>query len=401
MRLSFLAAAILLFPLSSLAQMDLSSEILLRPTEKSSPKEAGLESGRYKVKKQKTLPGKKVNGTEVDANAMAENTTAVVLPAGTQTTMPAPTPKRSAETKSEIDQLLFTPSPTASNPKPVDKPVESVETKEAPVEPTVTDQVRDLVMGNEQATLEAYKEQVHPDDIRMNRIEVNVLPGVVSNNSDSSYSFRDYNSFSPKLLFGANIWVTPFIGAFGSYSTTMGADVGGDASSNSRISVRHEWTEIGFTIRKFFGMSRKSNSLELGLLMSEYKFSVPGDDTSRVRLRSSGVGLHMLSRIPVAPSYSWVFGGKLIPRVQHSEMATALVLSSGSVGESSRVDLSVGGEFKMARQNQIVWDLTTAYEKNQFNGQADTTDPTTGSKPSGVSVSNTFVIFSLGYRWGQ
>jgi hypothetical protein len=60
-----------------------------------------------------------------------------------------------------------------------------------------------------------------------------------------------------------------------------------------------------------------------------------------------------------------------------------------------------GGEFKLARQNQITWGCTSSFEKNQFNGQANLVDPERGSAPKGVSVENSFFLFSLGYRWGQ
>ena len=64
--------------------------------------------------------------------------------------------------------------------------------------------------------------------------------------------------------------------------------------------------------------------MQFGIHISEYKFNVPGDDLTRVNLRGNGVGLHAKARIPVAPSYAWTFGGKLIPRVQQSETATGI-----------------------------------------------------------------------------
>ena len=88
-------------------------------------------------------------------------------------------------------------------------------------------------------------------------------------------------------------------------------------------------------------------------------------------------------------------------RCADSELATGLDLSSGAKGESVRLDLSLGGEFKMSRENQIIADITGSLERNQYNGQANQTDPETGVRPRGVFVDNTFVIFSLGYRWGQ
>ncbi len=435
------------------AQIDMSSELLLQPSSAQAPDSAGLESGRYKtgkgtkspasqssadgmtvkLKKVKSLPGKKVSGSEVSLEKdLGQTKSVVVSPTTVSTTSTSTststTVKAATKPETEVGKLLFTDAPAA---KPATKseaakvvesakPIETKSAETAPVvtavpalvgnanaensdsnEPSVMDQVENMVLGGRTDQVEAYKEQIHPDDIRMNRIEVTVAPGVVSNQSKSNYSYRNYNTFSPKVSLGANFWLTPFMGLYGNYTTSMGSDVVSDSGAGSRVSAQHEWTEIGFDIRKFFGMSRKSNSLQFGLHLSEYKFSVPGDDTHRVSLRSSGLGLHLFTRVPVAPSYAWVFGGKLIPRVQHSELATGVDLSSGQIGESTRVDLTVGGELKLARQNQITWDITSSFEKNQFNGQANLADPERGAAPKGVSVENSFFLFSLGYRWGQ
>jgi len=419
MRFLLLAAATLFSIQDSWGQVDVSSELLLRPSQEDFNKAPGLESGRYKVtkpvkatstnemsivlKKQKTLPGKKVTGTEV--KMAVDSSQAVVVPPATASTTTTSSTSTSTSTtlkvakpeQKKVEKLLF------SEPAPVQAEAskKAAEQEVQFEEPTVTEQVRDIVLGKSPEFVEAYKEQIHPDDIRLNRIEVNILSGVVSTTSKSSYSFRSYTTFSPTVTLGAHFWMTPFLGIHGNYATTMGGDVVEDSSTNSRTTAQQEWTEIGFDVRKFFGMSRKSNSLEFGLHLSEYKFKVRGDSTHRAQLRSSGVGFHLKTRIPVAPSYSWTFGGKLIPRVQHAEMETGINLSSGSGGESSRVDLLVGGEFKLARQNQILWDVTAAFEKNQFNGQANRVDPETGLAPTGVAVENTFLLFSLGYRWGQ
>lgn len=412
MRFLVIASAVLFSSQVLLGQVDVSSELLLRPSSADNYVQApGLDSGRYKVtkpvkpasatetntaKKIKSLPGKKVSGSETTPQADASKS--VVVPPTTSTSTTTTTLKTVKSEQKKVEKLLFT------DPEPIKAEIPEPKAQvEEPVfeEPTVSDQVRDIVFGNGPVGVEEYKEQIHHDDIRLNQIEVNILPGVVSTTSKSSYSYRNYSTFAPKVSLGANFWLTPFLGVYGDYTTTMGGDVIEDSSINSRTTAQQEWTEIGFDVRKFFGMSRKSNSLEFGLFLSEYKFKVRGDSSHRVQLRSSGVGAHLTTRIPVAPSYSWTFGGKLIPRLQHAEMETGINLSSGSGGESSRVDLMLGGEFKLARQNQIIWDITTSFEKNQFNGQANMVDPETGVAPRGVSVENTFVIFSLGYRWGQ
>ncbi len=409
------------------AQYDpLAAGLLRTPSSSKTPnhsEESGLASGRYKVKKAaplKVLPKKQVE--EISSEQAKEKqdsqlTTAVVLPVGSVTkkatvsakSQPA---KKTVEPKeSELSQKIFgnkQPSATSGASFASNEPLSTTQPKnvsdagqEIAEAPPVADQVKDLVLGNKPAEIEAYKEQIHPDDVRLNRMELEVSPGVVASHSKSSFSYRDFSSFSPKILLGANFWMTPFLGVYGKYSTSFGADIAGDSSSKDRIPVQHEWSELGFNIRHFYGMSRRSPSLTFGMQIYEYKFTVPGDSITRVNTKSTGLGLHLSTRVPFTPNYSWVIGGKIVPRIHHSETSTGFNLSSGSPGESSQFDFSLGGEFKLKRQNQIFWELNFALEKDQFSGQANMSDPNTGSAPRGVSVENTFTLFSFGYRWGQ
>lgn len=386
----------LLTSLAVQAQVDPSSELLLSSEKHKSD---AIETGRYQIrapaqadtmkirlKKEKPgkLPGKKVKGRESMIDSMIEQSTSVVYSPSPVTTSTVTT----TTTMKSVTTTTSTTTTTTTLPLIVEQP-------------NLIEQVKSIVSDDEQPIIEAYKEQIHPDDVRLNQIEIAIKSGALSNTANSNYSFRNYSTFSPHMGIGGKLWLTPFLGLYGQYITSLGADISSDAGTGNHVSVQHEITEIGFDLRKFYGMSRKANSLQYGLFFSDYKMSVPGDDAHRVHLRSSGLGIKLSARVPVAPTYSWIFGGKLIPRVQHHERATGISLSSGSPGESTRVDLSLGGEFKMSRQSQIIWDLTISHEKNQFSGEASHTDPETGQKPKGVSVNNTLTIFSLGYRWGQ
>lgn len=290
--------------------------------------------------------------------------------------------------------------------KPVQAEVKVEAKPDAPAEPAVeppsyADQVKDLITGKSQPQLEAYVEQVHPDDVRLNKLEINVSPGILYVESKSTYSFRDYTSFSPFARVGGEVWWTPFIGLFGNYGASVGADVIEDSSLQSRKAVNIEIIDGGIEFRKFFGLSRRSNSINVGAYYFEYKFGPKSDSTMRTRTKSNGLGIQFSARFPVAPSYAWIIGAKMAPRISHSEFGTTLGLQSGSDPESSRFALNVGGEFKLSRNHQLIWDLSSAIEKNQYSGMANTTDPKTGVMPSGVSVTNTISLFTLGYRWGN
>lgn len=385
MRYFYFFIPALVFAQSSWAQVDSTSILLLNSESSKIPAGGGLESGRYKI-----LPSRSTSSAPATATEPVPSTKL----AQTKTKQKQQDPSSTPLASSELGKSLFSEPPP---PAKAEAPADDIEVQQ----PSMTDQLRGMVLGQDQPIVEAYKERVHPDDVRLNRIEIDIASGVFSNHSQSNYSFREYNSTAPQLKVGAQFWFTPFLGIYGDYMMSLGADVAGDPVTRSRVAAHHEWTEIGLDFRQFFGMSRKANSVEFGFHFSEYKLGVPSDDSDRVQLKSTGIGLHLSSRIPVAPSYAWILGGKLMPRVQHKEIETGVAASSGTSSESSRVDAFVGGEFKMSRQNQILWNLTSSFEKNQFQGTASLRDPSTGAEPRNVSVTNTVVVLSLGYRWGQ
>lgn len=409
---------------SLFAQSDLSSEVLLAPASTAAPQEAGLQSGRYQVKdawsadfssqsaesdvkirlkpaKPATkLPAKKVQNKVVQDPSTMKTSVIVKDSALAQSLFSATTTTRPSIVLPTTSSSTTTTTMPSVTPTVLTAPAVVKEVTKAPEVLVVPDQVPEPAVFDQPA-VEAYKEQIHSDDIRLNQIEISILPGVVGNDSKADYSFRDYSSFSPAVQFGAEFWMSPFLGAYGNYSTSLGADIVSNGTTNARTPAKHEWTEIGIDIRKFFGMSRRANSIEFGVNYSEYKFTVPGDEPNRVKLKTSGFGFHFSTRIPTAPTYAWILGGTIAPRLAHSEVGTGVNVQSGSTPETSRVGFDIGGEFKMARQNQMIWKLGYAFEKNQYVGPATQADPATGITPSGVSVRNSFTTFSLGYRWGQ
>lgn len=358
-----------LFSAPVFAQVD-SSAILLRKSSPATPEE-GVQSGRYQIR----VPSK-------DEPPIKDEAQEVVTPKK----------KKIRKTASEEKSVPAT--------QPVAIPPKDEKAAEAAVTPSYADQVKDLVSGRNEPIV-AYKEQVHPDDIRRNQIEINISPGILYYDSKSSFSYRNCRSYSPVVFAGGEIWWTPFIGLYGQYGMTSGADVVENGAINSRIPVTYELIEGGLDFRSFFGMSRRSNSMTFGIHYLENKFIVPSDNLFRSRTKSSGIGFHFQGRFPVAPSYSWILGAKMEPRISHTEYGTALNLQSGSSPESSRMTLQLGGEFKLSREHQMIWMLSTSLEKNQFTGSANMTDPETSLTPQGTSVTQTMSLLTLGYRWGH
>jgi hypothetical protein len=423
MILRFLFAFIFLVSFSLFAQeknltspLEPSTELLLNKSSKKSQTKMPIESSnRYKVKK---LPSKKVKSTEsqIGQNPPQEssNTVNIYLVPDTNTK------KKDIKEKDSLVSDVFgtiKESKENANAKAVPNETSLPDNKTPEVKllevkglesPTVLTESEAIILAEatsnpdpEIQSIQEYVEQIHPDDVRLNQAEVTISSGLIMNDSKSNYSYRGYSSSSPHLSFQGHFWLSPFLGFYGRYLNSMGADMTSNPATDSKVVAQHELTDLGLDIRKHYGMSRKAKSLSYGIFLSEYKLTVPGDSMYRIKLRSTGIGFHMQSRWPVSPSYSWTLGGHVIPRMQANEIATGIDVSSGSLGESSRFGLNFGGEFKLTRQNQIIWSLEALIEKNQYNDQANLVDPETNASPRGVGVENRFLILNFGYRWGQ
>ncbi|MNJ93531.1 hypothetical protein D3C87_112130 [compost metagenome] len=268
-------------------------------------------------------------------------------------------------------------------------------------EPGLTEQAQGLFSSKADKIYEFYREQVHPDDIRNNKLEIEFSPTAVYNDSSSNFSYRDYQSYFTALKVRANVWFTPLIGISGQILFSLGSDIGANDGTASRVSTKYDYLDLGVNFRKFFGVSRKANSIETSILFSDNKMSPSSDNTSRMKLKTTGFGLGLKARFPTSGSYAWVVGGSFFPRIQHDESDTGISAESGNVSESSRLGLEVGGEFKFSRESQLVWNLGMSSEKNLFDDAAKVPDPSTGSTPSNVSATNSLYMFSLGYRWGH
>ncbi|MGZ3774207.1 MAG: hypothetical protein ACXWQ7_18970 [Bdellovibrio sp.] len=267
-------------------------------------------------------------------------------------------------------------------------------------EPSIKEQAESLFSSKAQEIYNFYREQIHPDDTRNNRVELEVSPVIAYIDSQSNYSYRTYQSLFNGVKIKPDVWFTPRIGVTGQFMFSLGADVDLINSNRSRIPVKHEFVDLGLNFRTFFGVSRQSNSVELSILHSDAKMTVPSDNTSRSGLKSQGFGVGLKTRVPSSINYAWTMTGTFYPRLQHEESEAGALTKSGSSQESSRLGLEFGGEWKLSRENQILWNVGASVERNTFDGAAESADPHTGLIPSNVSVTKSLYLFSLGYRWG-
>ncbi|WP_413585945.1 hypothetical protein [Bdellovibrio sp. HCB274] len=366
----------------------------------------GFSTGRYEVRKSSTPT--KLNRNPAQAVpevsvTLKEDKTAVAV----ETVSPAPTaaatPAPAVAPSPVVAAPAAMPAPTAVKVTPVSTatPAPSPEPAVATSEPSIAAQAEALFTNKADKIYDYYAEAVHPDDIRNNRLEVEISPMAVYNDSQSNYSFRDYQSFYNALRFKANVWLTPLIGVSGKFVFSLGSDIDAMDADGSRVAVKYEQFDLGLNFRKYFGTSRKANSLEFAFLYTDSKMKPPTDAANRVGISTSGLGLGMKVRVPSSVEYAWVYGGSFFPRLQHTEQANDSDIKSGSVGDNSRLALELGGEWRLSRSSQILWGLEASVEKNMFDGLASQPDPSTGTTPKNVSVTNSAYMFSLGYRWGN
>ncbi len=352
----------------------------------------GLQTGRYEIKKVSTP--KKLEKIKLPQNRRPSNDEGDQVDTETEKSVQLLPQSSPVESKSEnlVDQTTQTEeSSQQSVNKDVDIPKQ---------EPTLSEQAQSLADGTAERVYNFYKEQVHTDDIRNNHVEIEFSPGVTVNSTKSNYSYREHSGTFPTVNLKSNIWFTPMIGVSGRYTFSIGGDITGDRTTNSKVSARFENLIAAISLRKFFGLSRKSNSLETQFLYNESKLNVPFDSTSRGRIKTTGFGIGLAARLPVSASYAWTLGGNFFPKMQHSETETALALHSGTSTEALKIGFDFGGEFKFDRGSQLIWQMGYSYEKNLFSGSASISDPLTGQTPSNVNVNNTSVFLNLGYRWG-
>lgn len=352
--LIFISAFIL--PMSTYAQLDSSYELLLGNTPIAAPVK--------KIAKQKRHIASETTATNVQL---------------------APTQGASVSEKVEIPQ---------GRPLPV-------KMQPAPEEPTISQQAQSLFAADPEKVFDFYQNQFDEEDPRRNKIEISFAPSFITNESSSNYSFRDYRSVFTAMNLGANVWLTPAMGVGGNFLFSLGADTSGDAVSNQRSPARYEFLDAALKFRQFFGFTPTSKSVQFDVLYSDYKMNVNADDVYRAKLKTAGLGLKMTLRVPSSADIAWLVGGSFYPRLQHTEAKAGADVGSGNSTEHVRVGLYLGSEVKLSRESQIFYEMSAMSEKNLFEGPAKAVDPATGTTPKNVSTTNTFYLFSLGYRWGN
>lgn len=312
-------------------------------------------------------------------------------PIAQSSTLPVKKKRLIVSTKAEPKPAVPDNTAPASVEKPV--PAESPAPKHS-----IGDQVKILILGDDE-DIEDFHKALHPDDRRNNRVEISVAPTYIYDSSSSHYSFRNFTTQSPGFTAGADVWASPFFGLHGQYAASLGQNVY-SSSTKQMVPSTYRDIEIGFRFRKHFGLKRKSPSLLWGLDFVDHSVRLPGNTADRVSTSSSGLSLSLQADIPRSTYYTHVVGVEVQPFLVHEETSDAAIRSGGR-NDTYAIGAWLGGAWLFDRGHQLFWKLQERIEQNSFSGSASTIDPSTGTAPNGVSVTNCVTLFSVGYRWGN
>jgi len=264
--------------------------------------------------------------------------------------------------------------------------------------PSVTVQVKELILGGNDGDIDEAKRSIHPEDPRANIVQITLAPAYFYDGSSSNYSFRNYHSDGPGLGLGMNLWLTPFFGIQSKYFTSVGASV---RDGVDMVALSEQEFEAGVRFRRHFGYSRKSATLSWGIDYHDAGTKISKDATSMVGTKTSGLSFTLEGILPTSTTYARTFEFNIRPSQHHSEQDTNVSARSGTKVDSNAVSLSLGGQWTLDRRNQIFWRGEYSVERDLFSGTATPTDPKTGVAPTGVSVTNSLAIFYFGFRWGS
>lgn len=236
---------------------------------------------------------------------------------------------------------------------------------------------------------------------RLNILELSVAPGYVYNNSDSSYSYRSYSTGAPMAELETHVWLNPLLAISGSYAATLSGSVRDSSDGTKFVPASQEWLSVGLRMRKFFGPDTVAPVLTFGFDYYDYEFRVPVDSRLREKLSSYGIKASFEAEMPIAPGRAWTIGVNFVPKIRHSESPTGIDFKSGENVDANQVGASIGERMQFERKDAIFWRLAFWVEKDLFSGEANLTDSSSGVKPVGVSVTNSFTVLQIGYRWGE
>lgn len=253
----------------------------------------------------------------------------------------------------------------------------------------------------EPKSIAEYKTYLHFDDKRNNILEFSLGSNYIYQESSSKYWYRNYHWSSLGIEAEIDLWLSPFLGLNAQYITTLGSDIRGDTASTEEIDVEQNWFKVGIQFRKFFGISRKSKSVTLGLGLYESQFEVPTSADERMGLESKGGRISLEADLPINLQSSWTMGFEVLPSISHTEITNVADIKSGNSPSSSAMGIWVGRNLLLDRKNQLYFKVSHHIEKNRFSGDTHAVDPVSQSNYTGAGVTRGTTLLHMGFTWGR
>lgn len=357
------------------AQVDPSSALLLRSSGKA-PTKDDLDSSRYQVRER---PQHQQDDRKLQSS---------------------PIPRATDQRATTVEQKVSQPLVEGRVQPSIGLQINTL-AKDSDESSSVSESMQKILIGGTLQNITEYKKMLDENDYRLNIVDLSIEPLYIYNNSNSNLWLREYFTSSPGLKLGADVWITPFFGFHTSYQTSLNASVKSSFVDPGKTPVDHEWFNGGLRFRKFFGVTKQAKGIVFSLDYSEYQLKIESSAQNRVGIKSSGARLGVEALLPTSESHQWNLGVHLIPRVDHKHVQTGLSASAGSSQESTKMGVSLGSRFIFSRKSQVYWKLAHEIENNLFDGQSSIDDARTNAPITGVDVTNSFTIFSIGYTWGN
>ncbi|MEQ1665556.1 MAG: hypothetical protein ABL927_09300, partial [Bdellovibrionales bacterium] len=127
----------------------------------------------------------------------------------------------------------------------------------------------------------------------------------------------------------------------------------------------------------------------------------PKSENTRWTEADRGIALTIAGKFPQVTGSDWVIFADMLPRIKIVEEKKSANVKSGTGYNSYGFKFGVGEDYILNRHNQIFWRISHRINKTIFSGSASDVDPTTGTTPSGVSMTQGVSLFEFGYRWGD
>jgi hypothetical protein len=381
MRFAFLFTTLVLLGTGVEAQIDPSSAMLLNSS-RTPVRDGGLDSGRYTVK-----PKSEVFHSTTAHKVEVKNRVEDVAPA------PSPMPpSETAETDSTSSSVPVSP-PTAATSQ--ERPSSQ---KVGPQQVSTSDEADD---DEDTEIEEPVVAKIPRDERRFTMLELSFAPGYLYNNSQSTFSPRNYFVNAPTMNVDASVWTSPNFGVHTNFNGSLNANVS-DSSNNTRnASVSEQWFSAGARARSFFGDGPWAPTLQFGIDYREFEFRLPSDTLLRNKLTTTGLLILLDAEIPTRHFGSWILGGEFGPKLSHRESSNAIEFRSGDDPQTTSVGMHFGSKFRFDHTQSIFWKISYGIEKNLFSGTTTVNDPVTGLPQTNVSVTDSFSLFQLGYTWSN